>query len=154
MKWNITPAADDADQPDEPVTSTGRGGTFAALAAPTYRRYWIGLVLYVLGHRAEYVTYAWMVWELTADPLYLGYLGLAQGAPFVLLQLGGGVLADRIDRLRLLRVTTFCTGTVLVAAFALTASGLARVEHLLLFGALNSIFRSFDDPAARRCCPS
>jgi hypothetical protein len=31
----------------------------------------------VLGHRAEYVTFAWMTWELTRDPLHLGYLGLA-----------------------------------------------------------------------------
>jgi MFS family permease len=154
MKRTTTSPADDARRPAEQSGGAGHGGgTFAALAAPTYRRYWIGLVLYVLGHRAEYVTYAWMVWELTADPLYLGYLGLAQGAPFVLLQLGGGVLADRIDRLRLLQVTTLCTGTVLVAAFALTASGLARVEHLLLLGALNSIFRSFDDPSRQALLP-
>jgi hypothetical protein len=81
MKRTTTSTVDDARRPAEQSGGAGHGdGTFAALAAPTYRRYWIGLVLYVLGHRAEYVTYAWMVWELTADPLYLG---LAQGAPFV-----------------------------------------------------------------------
>jgi MFS family permease len=154
MKRKTTGTAGEAERPAEhSAGAVHGGGTFAALSAPTYRRYWIGLVLYVLGHKAEYVTYAWMVWELTADPLYLGYLGLAQGAPFVLLQLGGGVLADRIDRLRLLQVTTLCTAAVLVVAFALTVSGLARVEHLLLFGALNSIFRSFDDPSRQALLP-
>src|SRR5436853_3374664 len=82
---------------DPPAVERGaaarRTSTFAALSAPIYRRYWVGLVLYVLGHRAEYITYGWMVWELTKEPLYLGYLGLAQGGPYILLQLGGGVLA-------------------------------------------------------------
>src|SRR5437667_88403 len=54
--------------------------TFAALRERNYRLYWLGLVCYVLGHRAEYVTFSWMVWEVTHDPLYLGYLGLAAGA--------------------------------------------------------------------------
>ena len=132
---------------------SGRAATFAALGSPIYRRYWIGLVLYVLGHRAEYVTYAWLVWELTNDPLYLGYLGLAQGIPFVLLQPGGGVLADRTNRLWLLRATTTCTGIVLTTAFALTVSGLAQVEHLLVLATLGSIFRSFDDPSRQALLP-
>ena len=46
----------------------------------------------MLGHRAEYLTFAWMVWEVTHDALYLGYLGLAQGVPLVVFQLWGGVL--------------------------------------------------------------
>jgi MFS family permease len=158
MKWPIARSAErpsDAATPPAPEAAppVRRPGTFAALSAPTYRRYWVGLILYVLGHRAEYVTYAWMVWELTKDPLYLGYLGLAQGTPFVLLQLGGGVLADRTNRLRLLRGTTICTGTVLTAAFVLTFTGLARVEHLLFLGALASTIRSFDDPTRQALLP-
>src|SRR5436853_1082369 len=41
---------------------------FAALRARNYFLYWIGLVFYVLGHRAEYVTLAWITWELTQEP--------------------------------------------------------------------------------------
>src|SRR5919206_4315026 len=126
MKWPIARSADrpsDAATPPAPEAAppVRRPGTFAALSAPIYRRYWVGLVLYVLGHRAEYVTYNWLVWELTQDPIYLGYLGLAQGAPYILLQLGGGVLADRTNRLRLLRTTTLLTAAGLTVAFALSA---------------------------------
>ena len=42
-------------------------GTFAALKGRNYSLYWFGLVFYVLGHRAEYVTFAWITWELTHD---------------------------------------------------------------------------------------
>src|SRR5882672_12547561 len=103
---------------------SARTATFAALKSRNYCLYWFGLVFYVLGHRAEYVTFAWLTWEVTHDPLSLGYLGLAQGVPLVLFQLCGGVLADRTDRLRLLLVTQILTALALTVAFTLTVLGL------------------------------
>ena len=85
-------------------------------------------MFYVLGHRAEYVTFAWMTWELTQSPLYLGYLGLAQGAPLVVFQLLAGVLADRTSRLRLLLGTTVMTSATLIVAFGLTVLGIVRAS--------------------------
>jgi predicted MFS family arabinose efflux permease len=127
--------------------------TFAALGERNYRFYWIGLVFYVLGHRAEYVTFAWLVWEATHDALHLGYLGLAQGVPLVVFQLWGGVLADRVNRLRLLLATQVLTTLALLAAFALSALGLIRVEHLLALAALSNTFRAFDEPTRMSMVP-
>src|SRR5439155_18302985 len=127
--------------------------TFAALRAPNYCLYWIGLGFYVLGHRAEYVTFALFVWELTHDPLYLGYLGLAQGVPLVVFQIFGGVLADRVNRLRLLIVTQLLTAVTLAVAFGLTVLGLARIEHLLVLAALSNTFRAFDEPSRLSLVP-
>jgi MFS family permease len=127
--------------------------TFAALRARNYCFYWFGLVCYVLGHRAEYTTFAWITWELTRDPLWLGYLGLAQGVPLVVFQLFGGVLADRTDRLRLLLGTQILTALVLTAAVGLAILGMARVEHLLTLAALSSVFRAFDEPSRLALIP-
>jgi MFS family permease len=110
-------------------------------------------VFYVLGHRAEYVTFAWLVWEVTRDPLHLGYLGLAQGVPLVVFQLWGGVLADRVNRLRLLLATQVLTTATLLAAFALSALALIRVEHLLALAALSNTFRAFDEPTRMSMVP-
>lgn len=132
---------------------TSGPSTFAALRERNYRLYWSGLVFYVLGYRAEYVTFAWLVWELTRDPLYLGYLGLAQGVPLVVFQLLGGVLADRTDRLRLLLVTQTLTTLSLGAALALALLGLVRVEHLLGLAALSHVFRAFDEPSRMSLLP-
>ena len=107
----------------------------------------------MLGHRAEYVTFAWMTWELTRDPLHLGYLGLAQGAPLVMFQLLAGVLADRTSRRRLLLVTTTLTSSTLLLAFGLIVSGHARVPHLLVLAALSSSFRAFDEPSRMSLVP-
>jgi len=130
-----------------------REGTFAALRTPTYFRYWLGLVFYVLGHRAEYVTYAWMTWQLTESPLYLGYLGMAQGVPLLLFQLVGGVLADRVNRLRPLLVAQILTSTTLTLVFMLTLFGVVRVHHLLVLAALSNAFRAFDEPARMSLIP-
>ncbi len=94
-----------------------------------------------------------MTWELTRDPLHLGYLGLAQGAPLVTFQLLAGVLADRTSRRRLLLVTTTLTSSTLILAFVLTVSGLARVPHLLVLAALGSTFRAFDEPSRMSLVP-
>ena len=110
-------------------------------------------MFYVLGHRAEYMTFAWMTWEVSRDPLSLGYLGLAQGVPLVLFQLFGGVLADRINRLRMLIVTQVLTAGTLTIAFALTMSGVVRLEHLLVLAALSNTFRAFDEPSRMALVP-
>ena len=137
-----------------PSAAPARGpSTFAALAVPGYRAYWFGLILYVLGYRAEFVTFGWMVWELTHDPIYLGYLGLAQGVPLIVFQVFGGVLADRTNRLRLLLGTQTLTSIALTIAFGLAVSGALRVEHLLLLSVVTAIFRAFDEPSRMALVP-
>jgi MFS family permease len=132
---------------------TARLSTFAALRGRDYAVYWAGLVFYVLGHRAEYVTFAWITWEVTQDPLSLGYLGLAQGVPLVVFQLFGGVLADRTDRLRLLLVSQVLTAATLTIAFGLTVLGVARLPHLLALAVLSNTFRAFDEPSRMALLP-
>ena len=132
---------------------TARLSTFAALKGRNYCLYWFGLVFYVLGHRAEYMTFAWMTWEVSRDPMSLAYLGLAQGVPLVLFQLFGGVLADRINRLRLLVATQTLIALTLSAAFALTLFGLASLEYLLVLAALSNAFRAFDEPSRMALIP-
>jgi predicted MFS family arabinose efflux permease len=130
-----------------------RLSTFAALREPNYRFYWLGLVFYVLGHRAEYTTFAWITWEVSKDPMALAYLGLAQGVPLVVFQLCGGVLADRVNRLRLLLTTQILVALTLTVAFTVTVLGMVRVEHLLALAALSSIFRAFDEPSRLSLIP-
>jgi MFS family permease len=107
----------------------------------------------VLGHRAEYVTFAWVMWELTHSAKHLGYLGLAQGVPLVVFQLMGGVLADRVNRLRLLIGTQILTALTLSLAFVLAILGLLRVDLLLALAALTNTFRAFDEPSRMSLVP-
>ena len=94
-----------------------------------------------------------MVWEVTHDALYLGYLGLAQGVPLVVFQLWGGVLADRVNRVRLLLATQILTTGVLLVAFALSVAGIIHTAHLLALAALSNTFRAFDEPSRMSLVP-
>jgi MFS family permease len=134
----------------------GRRGLpmLAALTEPNFRLYWAGLISYVLAWRIEYVTYAWVVWELTGDPLYLGFYGLAEAVPLVLCQLFGGVLADRARRLPLLIGTQCVTAATLTVAFLLTASGLIRIELIYALVAVSATFRAFEQPTRMALIPS
>ena len=125
-----------ADASLSPPAARGPGlPMLAALAERNFRLYWSGLISYVLGWRIEYVTYAWVVWELTYDPLYLGFYGVAEGVPLVLCQLFGGVLADRARRLPLLIGTQCVTAATLTVAFLLTASAPLGVRWKLTLAA-------------------
>jgi MFS family permease len=90
---------------------------------------------------------------MTHDPLVLGYLGLAQGVPLVIFQLFGGVLADRVNRLRLLIATQIFTTATLALAFALALLDVARVHHLLALAALINTVRAFDEPTRLALIP-
>jgi MFS family permease len=107
----------------------------------------------VLGHRAEYVTFAWLMWEVTRDPLYLGYLGLAQGVPLIVFQLFGGVLADRVNRLHLVMATQVMITITLIGAFVITLLGRVGVPSLLTLAAVSSVFRAFDEPSRMSLVP-
>lgn len=130
-----------------------RLAVFAALGEPNYRRYWFGLVQYVVGWRIEWVSYGWLIWELTHDPLYLGLYGLVEGVPLVLFQLFGGVLADRAAPVRLLVGTQLGTAATLLAACVFTASGAMRVELALLLVALSATCRAFEQPTRMAMVP-
>ena len=119
---------------------------FEPLLVPNYRKYWFGLTLYVISVRAEWLTFAWLAWELTHDPLALGYLGAAQGLPMILFQLYGGVLADRMERKRILIISQLLAAVVITVALVLTVLGAMRLELLLAFPLLRHV------PSRNRAC--
>ena len=100
------------------------------------------------------VVLGYQVWELTHSKAYLGYIGLAQFLPFVVLLLPGGQIADRFDR-RLIIALAY--GLELIAAAALlvfTLTGQSEVFLLFLIAALLGVGRSFWAPAGQAMVPN
>ena len=92
------------------------------------------------------------VYELTDDPLFLGWLGLVEAIPGVTLVLYGGHVADRRSRRRIViwSAAALALFTAIISA-ASSVAGLGRA-HLLgvLFGVafLSAVARAFEGPAA------
>lgn len=76
---------------------------YAALRYPEFRRLTFATFLITAAILVQEVTLGYEVYLMTRDPLALGLVGLAEAVPFIALALFGGHLADRRERLALMR---------------------------------------------------
>jgi hypothetical protein len=73
-----------------------------ALQYRDYRNFWFAMLSAVGGFQILTFGQFWLIHELTGSTLYLGYVGLASAIPAITLNLVGGVVADRFDKVRLI----------------------------------------------------
>lgn len=85
----------------EPMRAAA-GRTFEALKHRDYRYFWIGALLSNIGTWLQTVAQGWLVTVLTGSALWVGGVMFVSGLPTLFLALPAGVLADRLDRRRLI----------------------------------------------------
>ena len=94
----------------------------------------------------QQVAQAWLVLELTHDPLWLGVVAAAQFMPVMVFGLFAGVLADALPKRRTL-IATQVVMMVLAAVLAvLTATGLVQVWLIVLLAVLLGCANAVDMP--------
>src|SRR5580765_4005550 len=116
--------------------------------------FWTGSFLSSMGTQFTTVAMAWQIYELTNSPLQIGLLGLARALPQILLLLVGGLLADAMDRRKLMMCTQsglFCVSTALAL---LTLFG--KTTPHMLYGAtmLLALFTSLEQPSRQSMIPN
>ena len=102
----------------------------------------------------QFVAINWHVYLLTKSAFALGLVGLFRGVPIIICSLAGGVLADAVDRKRLMVVTQT---VMLVSAALLTAGTLAGLESvwpIYLLSAFSAAAQAFDTPARQAFMPT
>ena len=125
-----------------------------ALRYRDYRNYWLGTLASVTGFQMFQFGQLWLIYELTESPLYLGYVGLAQAIPAIVLNLIGGVVADRFNR-RILILSTQVLNSVLIAILAtLTLLDQVEVWHVLTIAFCSGAVNAFDQPARQAIYPT
>ncbi|HEY1760257.1 MAG TPA: MFS transporter [Bryobacteraceae bacterium] len=75
---------------------------FRALSYRDFRLMWLGACTSQIGTFVQQFAQSWLVFDMTKDPFYLGLDLFLGQVPIILFSLVGGVLADRIDRRKLL----------------------------------------------------
>jgi MFS family permease len=112
-----------------------------------YRSYWIGTFVSFLGSWMQTVAQGWVVYEITNSKLLLGLLGFVGSLPTTLFSLFGGVVADRIEKRRLVIITQalFAINAFVLAVLILT--GRVQFWHIALIAALNGFVNAVDAPA-------
>ncbi|HEU5298005.1 MAG TPA: MFS transporter, partial [bacterium] len=131
-----------------------RLATFAALRHRDYRLFWTGMVVSLVGMWVQSTAQSFLVWQLTRSPLATGLTTLFFSLPSTLLALFGGVVADRVDRRRLLLVTQSVFLLQSVILTVLTFTGMIEVWHIYLLATLSGTVMAFDAPTRQALVPS
>ena len=126
---------------------------FAALRYRDFRLFWIGLVAQVTGQQMTIVTLGWLAYDLTQSALALGFINLISAAPRIVVNLAGGVLADRFDPRTLVTAAQTTAVLVLVTLAVLTLTDRAAIWNLALAALLIGLVQSFDEPARASLFP-
>jgi MFS family permease len=131
------------------VTRVRRAGalTFAALQVPNYRRYYGGQAISMIGTWMQMTAQAWLVLTLTHSSTALGVVIALQTLPVLLLAPYGGVIADRVDKRRLMVLLQSAMGVQALALGLLTVTGVVRVWEVGALAVLLGLNNAFESPA-------
>ena len=121
--------------------------TFAALSVPNYRRYISGQSISLIGTWMQMTAQSWLVLSLTHSSTALGVVVALQTLPVLLLAPYGGVIADRIDKRRLMVLLQSAMGLQALALGLLTVTGAVEVWQIALLAALLGLNNAFENPA-------
>ncbi|MFA5262833.1 MAG: MFS transporter, partial [Opitutaceae bacterium] len=126
---------------------------FAVLAHRDFRYFLISRFLSAFSLFMVGVAVGWQVYDLTHDPLALGFVGLAQFLPAFLLTLPGGVAADRFDRRRVLLVGYLLELTVAALFLLMTYFSVGKIGIIYAVVALIGVGRAILTPASLSLVP-
>jgi MFS family permease len=112
-----------------------------------FRLLWIGLLFSSVGSQFTQVAMAWQIYELTNSPLQIGMIGLVRAVPQMFILLFGGLLADALNR-RKLMMTTQASLFLVSGSLALLAAA-DQVTPVTLYGVtvFLALFSSLESPS-------
>jgi len=121
--------------------------TFAALSVPNYRRYYGGQAISLAGTWMQMTAQAWLVLTLTHSSTALGVVIGLQTLPVLLLGPYGGVIADRVDKRRLMIILQSAMGVQALILGVLTVTGVVQYWQIGVLAALLGLNNAFENPA-------
>ena len=121
--------------------------TFRSLRNRNYRLYFIGQIISVSGTWMQRLAQSWLILDLTHSGVALGIESGLQFLPVLLFGAWGGVIADRVDKRRLLMCTQFAAGTLALALGLLVMLDVAAVWNVYVLSALLGFVNVLDNPA-------
>lgn len=111
-----------------------------------FRLFWGGQTLSQIGTWMQAVGEGWLALTLSNRPFVVGVVSAASSFPVLLLSLYGGVVADRVDKLKLVRIAQ---ALLLVQASLLcwfTITGRLTIPILIALATCNGIIGAFEIP--------
>ena len=140
---------EDAGSVDRPV----RFSVLAALGYREYRLFWIGGAFSNIGMWALIFGRLWLMHSLTDSAVYLGLVTTSSLGPILLFSVWGGVIADRVNRLRLVIATRALFAALALLTGVLISLDIIRPWQVIVLSLLTGVLLSFDIPSRQAMLP-
>jgi predicted MFS family arabinose efflux permease len=120
---------------------------FRALRTRNYRLFFSGQLISLFGTWMQIIGQSWLVLELSNSGVAVGFATALQFGPTLLFGVWGGLIADRLNKRRILLLTQTLFLIEALALGALTASGHIELWMVYGFALLYGLIQVFDVPA-------
>jgi len=118
-----------------------------ALSNAKYRRYWLGSLASVGAIQIVTMAQGWLIVDkLGGSTIDVGILGGATAIPTILISLFGGVLADRVDRRKLIITVSIASAALLMLLAILDATNVVQIWHVVVIASAQGLVMGFDGP--------
>jgi MFS family permease len=127
---------------------------WASLLIRDYRLIFITILCGNTANHMRNVASLYQVYQLSSSSVQLGFTGFFQAAPFIFFGLFGGVLADTVNRKRLIYVTHTLNMLPGLALGLLTITGAVQVWHVNVLSVVAGALQVLGGPARQAIIPS
>src|SRR5262245_12442498 len=112
-----------------------------------FRLFWFGQTLSLVGTWMQSMAQAWLALELSNSAFLVGLVACAASFPVLLFSLHAGVIVDRTDKLRLVKIAQTALGVEAGALWWFTWSGHITIGWLLVLATIGGTISAFEIPA-------
>jgi MFS family permease len=120
---------------------------FRAFRSRNYLLYFIGRAVTQFGTWMQRTAVIWVIYSITHSAFMVGVTIFAEQFPAFLFSFAGGVVADRYDRFRVIRITQILSMVQAVSLALLVYTGHTVVWEILTLSVFLGIINAFDIPA-------
>jgi MFS family permease len=143
------PVADNTEKTESP-----RIRPWSSLLIRDYRLIFITILCANTANHMRNVASLYQVYHLSGSSVQLGLAGFFQALPFIVFGLFGGVLADTLNRKKLIALTHICNVLPGLALGILTVTGHVQVWHINALNVVASSVQVLGGPARQAIIPS
>jgi MFS family permease len=136
-----------------PAIDAPRMGTFASLRIRDYSLLWWGMVVSNIGTWMQMAAHGYLDNHVTNSPFALGLVGFVRAVPVFTFSLFAGVVADRVDRRKLLIVTQSLAGVFALVLGVITSMGIVTVWMIMVLAFCSAAVAAFDNPTRQALVP-
>src|SRR3954471_12953644 len=138
----------------EPMETSTFRRVFKAFHYRDFRLMWIGACMSSIGTWMQIVAQGWLIYRLSHSAFYLALDQFLSGIPIFLFSLVGGVIADRVERRRILLGSQYVQMATAALLTLLVATGVVQVWQILCLSFISGFAQAFGGPAYQALIPT